>query len=134
MWWGAGRSPVRWRDRRRWSSGGHKDGGRPVTTVIGKFSSSGKASSRERGPRLRAFRMIEILLLGQQHGPARLRQAIEEALRLGCSDAAAVRYLLTADELEKKIPESVEVGSLISYERALPTMEAYDQLVGEVMQ
>ena len=83
---------------------------------------------------MRAFRMIEILLLGQQHGPARLRQAIEEALRLGCSDAAAVRYLLTADELEKKIPESVEVGSLISYERALPTMEAYDQLVGEVMQ
>jgi transposase len=83
--------------------------------------------------------MIEILLLGQQHGPARLRQAIEEALRLGCSDVAAVRYLLTANQLEKKIPEVVEVGSLISYERALPTMEAYDQLllnvpVGEVMQ
>src|ERR1700683_2828346 len=41
--------------------------------------------------------MIEILLLGQQYGAARLRQAIDEALQLGCSDAAAVQYLLTAD-------------------------------------
>lgn len=83
--------------------------------------------------------MIEILLLGQQHGPARLRQAIEEALKLGCSDAAAIRYLLTAEQLEKKKPEAVELGSLLSYERPQPTMEAYDQLlaqapVGEVIQ
>lgn len=83
--------------------------------------------------------MIEILQLGQRHGPARLRQAIEEALRLGCSDVAAVRYLLTADQLQKKQPERVELGALICYERPLPTVEAYDQLllqapVGEVMQ
>ena len=83
--------------------------------------------------------MIEILQLGQQHGATRLQQAIEEALRLGCSDAAAVRYLLTASQLEKSQPEVVEIGSLLSYERPLPTMEAYDQLlmnapVGEVMQ
>jgi transposase len=83
--------------------------------------------------------MIEILQLGQQHGPAQLRQAIEEALRLGCSDVAAVRYLLTASQLEKNQPEAIEIGSLISYERPLPTLEAYDQLllhapVGEVMQ
>lgn len=73
--------------------------------------------------------MIEVLLLGQQHGAERLRQAIEEALRLGCSDAAAVRYLLTADQLDKSKPEAVELGSLISYERPQPTMEAYDQLL-----
>lgn len=83
--------------------------------------------------------MIEILQLGQQHGAARLRQAIDEALRLGCSDVAAVRYLLTAEQLEKKQPEAVELGALISYERPMPTMEAYDQLllqapVGEVLQ
>lgn len=84
--------------------------------------------------------MIEMLLLGQQCGPVRLRQAIEEALRLGCSDVAAVRYLLTAEQLEKSQPEAIElVDSLLSYERPLPTMEAYDQLllhapVGEVMQ
>jgi hypothetical protein len=73
--------------------------------------------------------MIEVLLLGQQYGAERLRQAIEEALRLGCSDAAAVRYLMTADELEKSKPEAVELDSLISYERPQPTMEAYDQLL-----
>jgi len=83
--------------------------------------------------------MIEILQLGQQHSAARLRQAVEEALRLGCSDAAAVRYLLTASQLKKSQPEVIEIGSLIAYERPLPTMKAYDQLllnapVGEVMQ
>ena len=74
--------------------------------------------------------MIEILALGQQHGPARLRQSIEQALELGCSDTAAVRYLLTAEQMEKKKPEAVELGALISYERPQPTMEAYDQLLG----
>ena len=76
--------------------------------------------------------MIEILLLGQQHGAMRLREAIEEALKLGCSDAAAIQYLLTADQLQKKKPEVVELGALISYERPQPTMEAYDQLLRQV--
>jgi transposase len=83
--------------------------------------------------------MIEILLLGQQHGAARLRKAIEKALELGCSDTAAVRYLLTADELEKNKPDAVELGALVSYERPQPSMAAYDQLllnaaVGKVIQ
>jgi len=83
--------------------------------------------------------MIEILQMGQQHGYARLRQAIEEALKLGCSDTAAVRYLLTAEHLEKSKPDVVELGTLIAYERPQPTLEAFDQLlmkanVGEVIQ
>jgi hypothetical protein len=47
---------------------------------------------------------------------------------------------LTAEQLTKNQPEAIElVDSLLSYERPLPTMEAYDQLlmhapVGEVMQ
>ena len=32
--------------------------------------------------------MIEILLLGQQHGAARLQKAVEKAMELGCSDTA----------------------------------------------
>jgi len=83
--------------------------------------------------------MIEVLVVGQPHGRDRLRQAIEEALRLGCSDAAAVQYLLSADQLAKSPSEAVELGALISYERPQPTVEAYDQLlreapVGEVIQ
>jgi hypothetical protein len=39
--------------------------------------------------------MIDVLLLVREHGPARVRQALEEALELGCSDVGAVRYLLS---------------------------------------
>jgi transposase len=83
--------------------------------------------------------MIELLIEGQKHGAGRLRQAIERALELGCSDKAAVQYLLTEAKLEKKKPEVIEVGVLIAYERPQPTMAAYDQLllntpVAEVIQ
>jgi transposase len=83
--------------------------------------------------------MIELLLQGQKHGAARLRQAIERALELGCSDKAAVEYLLTEEKPEKKKPEVIEVGALLAYERPQPTMAAYDQLlsnrpVAEVIQ
>jgi len=68
-----------------------------------------------------------------------LRKAVEKALELGCSDTAAVRYLLTADELEKNKPDAVELGALVSYERPQPSLAAYDQLllnaaVGKVIQ
>jgi hypothetical protein len=83
--------------------------------------------------------MIELLVEGQKHGAERLRQAIERALELGCSDKAAVEYLLTEAKLEKKKPEAIEVGVLIAYERPQPTMAAYDRLllntpVAEVIQ
>jgi hypothetical protein len=83
--------------------------------------------------------MIELLIEGQKHGAGRLRQAIERALELGCSDKAAVQYLLTEEKLEKKKPEVIEVGALLAYERPQPTMAAYDQLllnvpVAEVIQ
>ena len=74
--------------------------------------------------------MIEILLVGQKHGAERLRQAIERALELGCSDQAAVEYLLTEEKAEKKRPEeAIELGALLAYERPQPTMAAYDQLL-----
>jgi hypothetical protein len=68
-----------------------------------------------------------------------LQQAIERALELGCSDKAAVQYLLTEEKLERKTPEVVEVGALLIYERPQPTMAAYDRLllntrVAEVIQ
>jgi len=37
---------------------------------------------RESGTRA----MIDVLLLGREHNPGRVRQAVEEALQLGCSD------------------------------------------------
>ena len=73
--------------------------------------------------------MIEILIAGQKHGAERLRQAVERALELGCSDKAAVEYLLREEKAEKKSPEVIELGALVAYERPQPTMAAYDQLL-----
>lgn len=73
--------------------------------------------------------MIEVLTLGKQHGYDRLAQAIATALELGCSDVEAVRYLLTAGTLKRPRPEPVDTSLLAGYERPLPTLSEYDQLL-----
>lgn len=73
--------------------------------------------------------MIEILLEGRKHGAARLRQAIERALELGCSDQAAVVYLLIEEQLEKKPLETIQLEGLLAYERPQPSVAAYDRLL-----
>jgi transposase len=78
--------------------------------------------------------MIELLHLGKQQGWPRLRQAIETALELGCSDAAAVRHLLSVEDLQHARSESFELGSLQRYERPVPLLNEYDGLLTEVRQ
>jgi transposase len=75
--------------------------------------------------------MIELLQLGRRLGSARLRSAIESALQLGCADAAAVQHLMVTDGLGHQRPSLLlEVGNLLSqYERPLPEMHAYDDLL-----
>jgi transposase len=74
--------------------------------------------------------MIELLQLGREQGFGRLRVAIEAALELGCTDAAAVRHLLAADMLVHERPAPlVELGALSQYERPLPEIDAYDHLL-----
>ena len=68
-------------------------------------------------------------MLGKRHGWDRLQQAVEQALALGCTDAAAVRHLLTATELGRPRTEFVELNGLERYERPLPLMNEYDQLL-----
>jgi transposase len=43
--------------------------------------------------------MIQVLNLIRPHGHARVRAAVEEAITLGCADAAAVRHLVEAVDL-----------------------------------
>ena len=76
--------------------------------------------------------MIELLQLGRRHGPVALQGAIEAALMLGCTDEAAVRHLVTAQSLEHARPATVEVGLLAQFERPLPTVGEYDQLLAPV--
>jgi transposase len=73
--------------------------------------------------------MIELLKLAAQHGQAKFQEAIESALAAQCHDAAAVRYLLYADELRHSHCEAVEVGVLERYARPLPAVHEYDQLL-----
>jgi transposase len=75
--------------------------------------------------------MIELLQLGRRRGDVRLRRAIESALQLGCTDASAVQHLMATDGLVHQRPSVlVEVGSVLSqYERPLPQMHVYDDLL-----
>jgi transposase len=77
--------------------------------------------------------MIEVLLLAREHGAAQVRQAVEEALELGCSDVAAVRYLLSFAGLEQQgrplgPAAPAQVGALNRYDRPQPRLEDYEQL------
>lgn len=73
--------------------------------------------------------MIGLLQLGRSHGREKLRVAVEKALALGCGDSAAVRHLLTAHELERVTTAPLSVGVLAAFERPLPTVNDYDQLL-----
>ena len=73
--------------------------------------------------------MIEVLLLSREHGPARVREAVEEALELGCSDLGAVRYLLNTIHREQRPPaEPMDIGGLSRYDRPQPSLEDYERL------
>jgi hypothetical protein len=56
---------------------------------------------------------------------------VERALELGCSDAEAVRYLLTSAQLTRPAPEPAEVGALARYDRPMPSLSGYDRLLGK---
>ena len=61
-------------------------------------------------------------------------QAIESALQMGSCDISAVRYLINAEQLMRKPAEPIDVGPLSCYERPMPVMTDYDQLLAtEVM-
>lgn len=77
--------------------------------------------------------MVDLLLLAPVHGWPALRRAAEQALALGCTDASAVQCLLvqsgSAPAPGRLSPE--ELGDLSRYERGLPEMSAYDQLLAK---
>lgn len=78
--------------------------------------------------------MVALLRLGREFGYAKLETAVAQAMDLGCTDVAAIRHLLMSDELQHAVVTTVEIGALAAYERPLPTMVEYNQLlsVGEI--
>jgi transposase len=73
--------------------------------------------------------MIGLLKLAKQNGHGRLRAAIETALATGCTDAAAVQHLFHAPDLSRTPCEEIDIGSLERYQRPVPVMNEYDQLL-----
>jgi transposase len=75
--------------------------------------------------------LIELLQLGRVHGQGKLRQAVEAAETLGCQDAAAIRHLLAASQLERTPTAPLTLGDLAAFERPLPSVADYDQLLAQ---
>ncbi|MDE3110452.1 MAG: IS21 family transposase [Acidobacteriota bacterium] len=112
----AGSTPLKqWRERGRWPE---------------SFDRLWEGLRERHGKQDGTREMIELLRLGPQHGWEGLRKAVEQALVLGCTDAAAVRHLLVAGELSHREKPMREIGSLERYERPLPALSDYDALLG----
>lgn len=73
--------------------------------------------------------MIELVQTGRRVGYDRLRSAVEQALAYGCADAGAVKYLLSADSLERAPQPLLDVGALARFERETPSVAEYDALL-----
>jgi hypothetical protein len=77
--------------------------------------------------------MVELLLLGREHGYRKLDAVIGWALELGCSDPAAVRHLLTTEAAPAAARNAAlavaDLGGLSRYERPQPVIDNYDQLL-----
>jgi hypothetical protein len=84
---------------------------------------------RRRGKQPGTREMIELLQEGKRHGWPRFQEVVEQALAWGCCDPAAVRCLLSSAGLEREQPPKLVVEQLARFDRALPTMTAYDQLL-----
>src|ERR1700691_2298281 len=73
--------------------------------------------------------MVAVVGMGREFGYAKLEASVGQALELGSTDIAAIRHLLMSDQLQHAAAGSVEIGALSAYERPLPTMAQYDQLL-----
>ncbi|HKM91182.1 MAG TPA: IS21 family transposase [Candidatus Acidoferrales bacterium] len=114
----AGSTPLaQWRERGRWPE---------------SFDRLWQSLRERHGKHEGTREMIELLRLAPAHGWEALRKAVEQALDLRSTDAAAVRHLLMAGELRHPEQPAPEIGSLERYERPLPVLTEYDGLLEAV--
>ena len=73
--------------------------------------------------------MVAVIRMGREFGYTKLEACVADALELGCTDVAAIRHLLMTDQLQHVAQETVQIGTLAAYERPLPTMIEYNQLL-----
>jgi transposase len=73
--------------------------------------------------------MVAMIRMGREFGYGKLEACVGQALELGLTDIAAIRHLLMSDQLQHAAAQPMEIGTLSAYERPLPTMSQYDQLL-----
>ena len=93
------------------------------------FDTFWSALNERHGKRNGTKQMIDLLTLGREHGRVKLQQAVERCLSLDCCDAAAVRHFLHAEAWRRPACEPIDIGALNRYERPLPVMNSYDELL-----
>jgi len=86
---------------------------------------------RRHGKQSGTRQMIQVLSLIKPHGHQRVRTAVEEAVSLGCADAAAVRHLVEAADLTHVRQAIIELKTLSRFERPLPVLTDYDGLLDQ---
>jgi transposase len=76
--------------------------------------------------------MIALVRAGLSDGWERLIGAVEEALRLGVTDAAAVMHILRMPDPEERRRYAMELAEeLAQFERPVPAIDEYDLLLGD---
>jgi hypothetical protein len=74
--------------------------------------------------------MITLVRVGSVQGWGRLIVAVEEALRLGVSDAAAVLHIFNMPDPEQRRQYAMTLAEeLAQFERPMPVMDDYDLLL-----
>ena len=79
--------------------------------------------------------MVELVRVGREHGYGKLREGVSQALELGCTDAEAIRHLIESSILRREQAQALdgmELGELTKYERSLPGVSHYNELITEV--
>jgi len=76
--------------------------------------------------------MIALVRAGLSDGWDRLIGAVQEALRLGVTDAAAVMHILRMPDPEERRRYALRLAEeLEQFERPMPVMDEYDLLLGD---
>jgi transposase len=77
-------------------------------------------------------RMIEVLQAGRDYGWENLKEAVERLLEVGIIEPSAIRQQAGAEQWERsQLGEPLEVDALVRYERPMPDVSGYDDLIME---
>jgi len=119
----AGSTPLaRWREQGRWPA---------------SYDEVWQRLNRRHGKLEGTRQMIELIQIGRRHGYDNLGDTLRLALEIGCTDAAAIRHLLESSSLRRRQARAlalVQLGELAKYERPLPGVNHYNQLVEKASQ